>query len=214
MKIPISIFITLLSVTGILFARDSANNPKILIAYFTLAQNLNTDPAKLPDGVDTSTHASVKAVDGTYKGDTEIVAEWIQNKTGGKLHAIKTTTTYPNNFEKTVEQNGKEVDKQLRPKLTSTVSDMKEYDTIFIGYPVWYRDLPVAVYSFLERYDLSGKRIIPFALHMGGGLGKSVKTIERLEPEATVLEPLLIFDYRILESEKKLKSGLGKPDLT
>ncbi len=204
--------IFLIFISGTLFAKDINPNHKILIAYFTLAQNLNIDLDTFPGNVDASTHASVKAVAGTYKGDTEIVAEWIQKRVGGDLFSVITTITYPNNFDQTVEQNENEIDENLRPVLISHLSNISEYDIVFLGYPVWYRDIPLALYSFLEKYDLSGKTIIPFTLHMGGGLGKSVNTIQRLEPDAEVRKPLVISDYRILDSEKEVDEWLPEVD--
>lgn len=212
MKKRLSVIFFLFFISGSLFAEDLESKSNILVAYFSLAQNLNIDLDKFPDEVDASTHASVKAVDGSYKGDTEIVAEWIQQQVGGDLFAIKTTTTYPNNFDKTVEQNEKEIARKLRPVLTNQLSEVTGYDTIFLGYPVWYRDVPLALYSFLEKYDFSGKQIIPFALHMGGGLGKSVHTIQRLEPSAKIYKPLVISDYRILKSKNKVDKWVNKID--
>ena len=198
----IFIFIT---VSVVLFAQNSGKHPKILIAYFTLARNID-----LSGEVDTSTHASVKLIDGIYKGDTEIVAGWIRSEVGGDLSAIKTSSLYPGDYDEAVDQGGKELKRNARPELSSRISNIEDYDIIFLGYPVWWRDVPMAVYTFLETYNLKGKTIIPYSTHMGGGIGSSVKTIRKLEPDATVLDTITILDACLFDFRGKVKEWLDE----
>ena len=201
----LTIFILIVFISNILFAQYSGKKQKILIAYFTWAQNKD-----LSKEVDTSTHASVKLLDKTYKGDTEIVAEWINQEIGGDLFGIKTANKYSNNFNQAVEEAGRELRRNARPELITYTHDISKYDIIFLGYPMWHRDVPMAVYTFLESYNLSGKIIVPFSTHMGGGLGTSVGTIRKLEPKATILEAIMIYDGQIFEYKKKVKEWLDK----
>lgn len=104
------------------------------------------------------------------KGNTQILAEIIASKTGGKLFQIIPTKSYPEDYMECTKVAQKELNQDARPAISTKVSNMEEYETIFIGYPTWWEDAPMAVYTFLESYDLSGKTIIPFATHEGSGM--------------------------------------------
>ena len=75
-----------------------------------------------------------------------------------------------------------------RPELSTHIENLDNYDTIFIGYPNWWADLPMPLYTFFEEYDFSGKTIIPFNSHNGSRFSNTISTIQELEPEATVIE--------------------------
>ena len=81
-----------------------------------------------------------------------------------------------------------EQDENARPEMTEHIENLDQYDTVFIGYPNWWADLPMAVYSFFDEYDFSGKTIIPFNVHNGSGFSRTIQTIEDLEPDAVVIE--------------------------
>lgn len=81
-----------------------------------------------------------------------------------------------------------EQDENARPELTTHIENLEQYDTVFIGYPNWWADLPMAVYSFFDEYDFSGKTIIPFNVHNGSRFSRTIQTIEELEPDAAVIE--------------------------
>lgn len=80
-----------------------------------------------------------------------------------------------------------EQDDNARPELTSHIENLDEYDTIFIGYPNWWYDMPMVMYSFFEEYDFSGKTIIPFNVHNGSRFSSTIETIQEMEPDATVI---------------------------
>lgn len=125
------------------------------------------------------------------KGNTHIVADMIAEQTGADLFEIATVTPYPSGYEdcKTVAQ--REQNSNARPELNATVS-MADYDVIFVGYPIWYGDMPMAVYTFLESYDFTGKTIIPFCTHAGSGLSGTVSSIRSACTGATVLDGLAV----------------------
>ncbi|MDE6760119.1 MAG: flavodoxin [Lachnospiraceae bacterium] len=141
-------------------------------------------------------------------GTTKTVAKKIKKMTGGTLFRIQTKKKYPSSYDKMLNTAQKEQDEKVRPALKKRVKSMKKYDTILIGYPVWWGDAPMAVYSFLESYDLSGKTIIPFCTSGGTGIGDSVKNIKKVCKGAKVKTGLTansVSDKRIREWLKKNK---------
>lgn len=155
----------------------SAEN--ILITYFTVPET---------DGTDTSSSASRVATDNGVVGNTEYVAQVIQNQIGGDLWQIETVQNYPETHQPLLEFAHDEMEQNERPELKSEITNLDDYDTVFIGYPVWNADLPMPLYTFLENNDLSGKTIIPFSTHGGSGFAGTISTIQQLQPNATVIE--------------------------
>lgn len=126
------------------------------------------------------------------KGNTEIVAEMIAEQTGADLFHIETVTPYPDDYDECTAVAQRERQENARPELTATVENMDSYDTVFLGYPIWYGDMPMAVYTFLESYDWSGKTIIPFSTHAGSGLGGTESRIASACPNAELLSGFTI----------------------
>lgn len=159
-----------------------SSDTNVLIAYFSRVGN--TD---FPEDVDAVSSASLLRKDGALYGNTQYVAALIQQATGGDLFLIETEEKYPADYDETDQLGGKENRERSRPALASHVDDIAGYDMIYLGYPNWYYDMPMAVYAFLEEYDLSGKTIIPFVTSGGGGFSKSISEIQSLQPNAEVL---------------------------
>ena len=155
----------------------------ILIAYFSRVGN--TD---FPDDTDTSSSASVMATEDGLQGNAEVLARMIQSAVGGDLFLIETEETYPVSYDETIDVGRQEQGDNARPALVSQVENLDQYDTVFLGYPNWWGDMPMAVYSFLNEYDLSGKTIIPFNVHNSSRFSRTIETIQELEPNATVIE--------------------------
>lgn len=138
------------------------------------------------DGV---TGASYAPVDTGYASSTEYFATYIQKQTGADLFRITVAEGhYPATYEPLAEAAKQEHDNHVLPKLMSHIDNMDDYSTIIIGYPIWWYDMPMPVYSFFEEYDLSRKRIAVFTTHLGSGLSGTIPTVKRLEPEADVVE--------------------------
>lgn len=156
-----------------------SDGSNILIAYFTAAEN---------SGVDAISSASYTTIDGQAVGRVRAVADMIQENVGGDLFSIHTSVVYPTDGGELIDYAAEEQDENARPELTSHIDNLDQYDTIFIGYPNWWADLPMAVYSFFDEYDFSGKTIIPFNVHNGSRFSRTIQTIEELEPNATVIE--------------------------
>lgn len=152
---------------------------KILVAYFTMPET---------DGVDASSGASRVVTGEKMYGNTEYIALLISEATGGDLFAIRTIETYPGIHQELVEIAKKEKESGVRPKLSTHIRNLKDYDVIFVGYPNWWFDMPMPLYSFFEEYDFAGKTIIPFCTHGGSRFSQSVKTITTLEKGAKVIQ--------------------------
>lgn len=166
-------------ITSTLETSQIQNNGKILIAYFTMPET---------DGTDMSSSASRVINNDELMGATEYVARVIQDNTGGDLFQIETEQTYPGTHDSLVDQAADEQDENVRPALKTTIDNLDDYDVIFLGYPNWWGDMPMPLYTFLEAYDFSDKTIIPFNTHGGSRFSSTISTIEELQPNATVIE--------------------------
>lgn len=125
-------------------------------------------------------------------GNTEVAAQMIQKRAGGDLFRIETVKDYPSDYEETTDVARQELRQKARPELAGRVDKMADYTVIFLGYPNWWSTMPMAVFTFLEAYDFSGKTIIPFCTHEGSGMGHSESDIRKLCPKAKVLKGLAI----------------------
>ena len=155
---------------------------KILIAYFTMPEDVDTA------GVDAVAGASIVVDNGQVMGNVEYMAGVIQQTVGGDLFQIETVQQYPLDHDPLVDQAAQEQDQNARPELATHIKNLDQYDTILLGYPNWWGDMPQALYTFLEEYDFSGKTIIPFCPHGGSGFSQTESTIAQLQPGATVSE--------------------------
>ncbi|MFE5706229.1 flavodoxin [Rhodococcus koreensis] len=153
---------------------------RILIAYFSVP--LTDDPNDMNEDEANSTHI----VDGRVLGNTQYVAQLIQARTGAELFRIETTEDLPLDFSMLEEQALREQEAGARPDLKALIPNLADYDTIFLGYPIFWYDLPMPVYTFLERHDFAGKTIIPFSTHGGSRLSGTVEIITETLSGATV----------------------------
>lgn len=147
------------------------------------------------------------------KGNTEIAAEMVKEIIGGELLEIDTVKAYPVDYTETTNVAKDELRADFRPELTEIVKNMEEYDTVVLGYPNWWGTMPMAVFTFLESYDFSGKKIIPFCTHEGSGLGHSEKDIAKLCPNATILKGLAIHGGSVKNAGKSIEAWLKTNEL-
>lgn len=164
----------------------TSSGERNLIVYFSRMGN-----TEYPEGIDASTSASI-VIDKDTFGTTEYVARMIQESIGGDLHLIQTQEPYTADFDELRDVNHEEMETGYLPPLMESSLDMEQYDTVFIGYPVWATDVPQAVLSFLNEYDLTGKTVIPFCTHDGYGAGGSYNTIKEASRAAVSLDGLAI----------------------
>ena len=120
-------------------------------------------------------------------GNTEAVARLIQQQVGGTLVALALETPYPEAYDAIVKQVAEENETGFLPPLTTEI-DLEKYDTIFLGFPTWGMQLPPPMKSFLHRYELSGKTVVPFNTNAGYGVGSSFATAKELCPNARILK--------------------------
>lgn len=160
---------------------EPGSAPRILIAYFSVPEEVD------PQGADAVAGASIVVREEEVLGNTAFMAQVIQQTIGGDLFRIETVAPYPREHEALVDQAAQEQDAGARPALTTQIEDLDRYDVVFVGYPNWWYDMPMALYSFFDTYDFSGKTIIPFNVHNGSRFSGTIETIRQLEPNATVI---------------------------
>ena len=163
---------------------DTSRNT--LVVYFSMPET--TDSKNMTEEEDNST----VVIDGEVMGNTQYVAMEIQEKMNADIFRIEPETAYTTNHE-------------------DKISDFEQYDTIFVGYPIWWSDLPMIMYSFFDEYDFSDKTIIPFSTHGGSGLADTISTIQELEPNANVYEQGLSISRNDIEnSSEEISQWLEK----
>lgn len=142
-------------------------------------------------------------------GNTEAAAKMAQEAVGGDLFEIKTVKAYPADYTETTKVAQTELRQNARLELAAHVENMDEYDTIILGYPNWWGTMPMAVYTFLEEYDFTGKTILPYCTHEGSGLSGSERDIKRLCSTANVEKGLAIHGGSVNSAAGKIKSWLS-----
>lgn len=163
--------------------QDASNGDQnVLVAYFSWADN-----AVLAEDVDAVASPSV-----IPPGNVQQLAGWVQEETGGDLFSIRVTDPYPSDWDECLERANEERAEEARPELVENVANIDQYDTVFLGYPNWWYGVPMALLSFLESNDLSGKDVYLFCSHGTGGLANSVGIITEAAPDAVISDS--IFD--------------------
>lgn len=169
-------------------AQQSGNNsepnsrPRILIAYFSLT------------------------------GNTRLIAHDIQEMVGGDLFAIKAVRQYGPDFDTAVEQAREELRTAARPELQAKVANMQDYDTVFVGFPNWVGTMPMAMFTFLEQHDFSGKTIVPFCTHGTSGISNTISDLKGLNLHANVREHIAIYRNDVRDAQETVRGwlrGLG-----
>ena len=165
-------------------AASSPGGKKILVAYFSrTGEEYNV-------GVIT-------------KGNTAVVADAIADLTGADKFEIKTLKPYPQNYRETTDIAKKELQDNARPEIVGKPENLKDYDTVFLGYPIWWSDLPMAVYTFLESNDFNGKTIIPFCTSAGSYMTGKESRIADHAKGAMVLNKGLGLPGRMSQEDPK-----------
>ena len=128
----------------------------------------------------------------SWSGNTRGIAQEIQQQTGADIFEIVPARPYSTDYNTVLMEAQEDQHIQARPELTGHIDNMEEYDTVILGYPNWWASIPMPIASFLEEYDFSGKRIIPFCSHGGGRFGQSLTAIAKLAPESDMGEGLSV----------------------
>lgn len=163
----------------------SNSGSKTLVVYFSMPETTN------PENMNEDEENSAIVVNGEVLGNTQYAAYLIQEHTGADIFRIEPKTPYTTDHEELVDIASKEQEENARPEMKANVENIDQYDTIFIGYPIWWSDFPQIIYTFLDENGLSGKKVIPFNTHGGSGLAGTVETLKEQEPDADVEENAL-----------------------
>lgn len=177
---------------------SSNTNGKNLVVYFSM-----------PDNVDDST----VVIDGETLGNTQYMAYVIQETVGADIFRIEPETPYPTDHDELVDIAREEQSNNARPAIKDTIENFDTYENIFVGYPNWWGDMPMILYSFFDEYDFSGKTIIPFNTHGGSGFSGTISTIKELEPNAEVLDGKSISRNDIQDAEQEIVDWVNSLDL-
>lgn len=182
-------------------AAESVPDGHILVAYFSWADN-----AILAEDVDAVASPSV-----VPPGNVQQLAGWVQEETGGDLFAIRVTDPYPSDWDACLERANQERGDNARPELVENVENLDEYDTVFLGYPNWWYGVPMALLSFLEQNDLSGKQVYLFCSHGTGGLASSVERITEAAPGAVISDSIFdCYEEEAPSSEETIRAWVNE----
>jgi flavodoxin len=150
----------------------------------------------------------------SHSGNTREIANQIHKSVGGDIFEIQAVKPYPHDYDAVVQQARQELDSGYKPELKTKVKNIKSYDLVFIGYPVWWGTFPAPVKTFLSEYDFSGKTIAPFCTHEGSGLGRSATDISKLCTKSTVLDGVAIRGRDVKTAQNKVSEWLRKIKIT
>ena len=177
-------------VTAISDAEIHANNilnknntdSKILVVYFSrTGENYNVGNVEV--------------------GNTAMVASYIKEYLKADSFEIIPTNKYSDKYQECLDQANKEKDENARPEIQNKISNFDQYDTIFVGYPIWWGDMPMIMHTFFESYDFNGKKVIPFNTHEGSGDAGTYSTVQKDLPKANVTTDGLALDGKTARSD-------------
>ena len=169
---------------------ETSKGKKVLVAYFSR----------------TGEQYSVGRIS---EGNTAIIAKMIAEQTGGDLFEIKVAKdNYPQSYTALTEYAKKEKQQNARPEIVGKVDNFASYNTIFIGYPNWWSDMPMPVYTFLESYDFTGKDVVPFCTHEGSGIGSTPGKVQGAV-KGKVLNGFAIYGHTAQNSRDEAKAKVS-----
>ena len=155
---------------------------KILVAYFSrTGENYNVGNVEV--------------------GNTAMVASYIKDYLKADSFEIIPVNKYPDKYQECLDQATKEKNENARPEIQNKITNFDQYDTIFVGYPIWWGDLPMIMHTFFESYDFNGKKVIPFNTHEGSGDAGTYSTVQKDLPKANVTTDGLALDGKTARSD-------------
>ena len=168
---------------------SARSNQRVLVVYFSRADE-NTG-----------------GVGYIEKGNTKIIAEMIAERTHGDIFEIKTVKPYPKEYRPATEAAKQEKEENARPEIVGELPDLSKYDVVFLGYPIWWSDMPMPVYTFLDRENFAGKIILPFCTHEGSGLSDTQRSIADVT-KADVREGFALQGHIAQKSPEEARTAL------
>ena len=177
------------------------------------AEEPTEEPSEEPAESETPTaedSSSVLIAYFSWSGNTEQVAQIIQQETGGDLFEITPATAYTDDYNELLDIAQQEQSDNARPELAGQVENWEQYDTIFVGYPNWWSDAPMAVYTFLESYDWDGKTLVPFNTSASGGFGRSLSGLEESAAGASILDGISFTERTLGDAQSEMAAWLDE----
>ncbi|MBK0678719.1 flavodoxin [Klebsiella oxytoca] len=169
------------SIDAIASSPAAEGKTRILVAYFSQPEDVELK------GVDGVSGASLLQKNNTKMGSTQYIAQLIQQQTTADIFRIETVKPYPVQHDALLKYAEKEQKDGVRPPLKEKINNLDDYDIVFIGYPIWWYKMPMAMYSFFEQQSFNGKTIIPFTTHGGSRFSDSLREIKRIQPDARLI---------------------------
>lgn len=185
---------------------NQTGNGKTLIVYFSVPET--TDANKKMNQEEEN---STIVVDGKVLGNTQYIAQLIQEYQGGDIYRIEPKTPYTTNHKALVDFAQEEQKNNARPEIKTKITNFDDYDTIYIGYPIWWGDMPQILYTFLELYHFEGKTVIPFSTHGGSGLSGTVETLNsKLKGAHVETNAFTLSRTNMEEAKERVKTWLNE----
>ncbi|MDE6500564.1 MAG: flavodoxin [Ruminococcus sp.] len=144
------------------------------------------------------------------KGNTERVAEFIQETVGGDLFEVDTVKPYSESYMTCIEEAKAELRTDARPEIKSYPENFGDYDIIFVGYPNWWGTMPMCMFTLLEKYDFYGKTVIPFCTNEGSGMGSSERDLKKICKGAVLKKGLSVRGCEAENSKNKVADWAEK----
>ena len=149
----------------------------------------------------------------SWSGNTENVAKSVQSQTDSDIFEIVPATSYSDDYDTVLDVAQEEQKENARPAISGSIENIDQYDVVYVGFPNWWGDMPMILYTFFDTYDLSGKTIAPFCTSGGSGLSGTVNEIKSLEPDASVTEGLHIGSSSSSEPDDAVSQWLNDTGL-
>lgn len=197
----------LISACGNLAQKPAANTETSAQTTTGTSDNATETPKKKNLIVYFSRTGDNYEVGNIEKGNTHIVADIIAENVDADMFEIKPLTAYPEDYTECTKVAKREKESNARPQFTGLIENFADYDTIYLGTPVWWSDLPMVVYTFLEHYDLNGKKLIPFCTSANNNFILK-ENLEKAAKGATVLEGLGIRGKRCQDDVESVRTDV------
>ena len=173
------------------------------------SQTENTEQTQVSQTPADTTEANALVVYFSWSGNTQAVANEIQSQTGADIFEIIPVQPYTEDYDALLDIAQEEQQAAARPEFTGTVEGLENVDVVYLGYPIWWGDMPMVLYTFLEEYDLAGKTIVPFVTSGGSGFSQTINEIKELEPDAEVAEGLALRSSEVENADSSVEQWLS-----
>lgn len=207
-----ALFVSLLLTVCVFVGCTDNNNPPPTEGDGTVSEVGNENENE--SGGTVNPDSSILIAYFSWSGHTEQLAEVIHEQVGGDVFVITPKVPYTTDINKLSGQASQELRDNVRPELASHVDNFESYDVIFVGYPNWWSNAPMPVFTFLEEYDFSGKTVVPFSVYGSSVWGNSISSIKSTLPTATVLEGYCVQEHAMQNVNTDVSTWLKKIGIT